>query len=98
MLKRAVPGGTTRWYFAGDFADMTELPTRYDLWGVEHLRKVVAWARERGAERVRLMVHEGNPRAQGAYRKAGFVPSGVLMPFVKDETENEVEFVLEWPS
>ncbi|MFE3161903.1 GNAT family N-acetyltransferase [Streptomyces sp. NPDC059224] len=58
----------------------------------------VAWARERGAERVRLLVHEGNPRAQGAYRKAGFVPSGVLMPFVKDETENEVEFVLEWPS
>lgn len=42
VLKRAVPGGTTRWYFAGDFADMTELPTRYDLWGVEHLRKLVS--------------------------------------------------------
>ncbi|MGW7424270.1 GNAT family N-acetyltransferase [Streptomyces sp. NPDC054813] len=58
----------------------------------------VAWARERGAERVRLLVHQENARAQGAYRKAGFVPSGVLLPFVKDETENEVEFVLEWPS
>jgi GNAT superfamily N-acetyltransferase len=58
----------------------------------------VAWARERGAERVRLLVHQDNARAQGAYRKAGFAPSGVLVPFVKDETENEVEFVLEWPS
>ncbi len=58
----------------------------------------VAWARERGVERVRLLVHEKNPRAQGAYRKAGFVPSGVVVPFFKDETENEVEFVLEQPS
>ncbi|MFD3586999.1 GNAT family N-acetyltransferase [Streptomyces sp. NPDC058683] len=58
----------------------------------------VAWAREQGAERVRLLVHEENARAQGAYRKAGFVPSGVLVPFVKDEAENEVEFVLEWPA
>ncbi|MFE4966012.1 GNAT family N-acetyltransferase [Streptomyces sp. NPDC056660] len=58
----------------------------------------VAWAREQGAERVRLLVHEENARAQAAYRKAGFVPSGVLVPFVKDEAENEVEFVLEWPS
>ncbi|MFJ9708169.1 GNAT family N-acetyltransferase [Streptomyces sp. NPDC101234] len=58
----------------------------------------VAWAREQCAERVRLLVHEENPRAQGAYRKAGFVPSGVLVPFINDEAENEVEFVLEWPS
>ncbi|GGN25200.1 GNAT family N-acetyltransferase [Streptomyces fuscichromogenes] len=56
------------------------------------------WARERGAERVRLLVHGENPRAQGAYRKAGFVPSGVLVPFFKDEAETEVEFVLEWPA
>ncbi|MFI9806709.1 GNAT family N-acetyltransferase [Streptomyces sp. NPDC052301] len=58
----------------------------------------VAWARERGAERVRLLVHEDNERAQGAYRKAGFVPSGVTVPFVKDTAQNELEFVLEWPS
>ncbi|MEU0971372.1 GNAT family N-acetyltransferase [Streptomyces sp. NPDC005917] len=57
----------------------------------------VAWAREQGVERVRLLVHEENARAQGAYRKAGFVPSGVLVPFFKDEAETEVEFVLEWP-
>ncbi|WP_430381508.1 GNAT family N-acetyltransferase [Streptomyces arenae] len=58
----------------------------------------VAWAREQGAERVRLLVHERNPRAQRAYRKAGFVPSGVLVPFDKDDTESELELVLEWPS
>ncbi|MET8802610.1 GNAT family N-acetyltransferase [Streptomyces sp. NPDC004546] len=58
----------------------------------------VAWARERGAERVRLLVHEENARAQGAYRKVGFAPSGVVVPHVRDEAQNEVEFVLEWPS
>ncbi|MEV7322565.1 GNAT family N-acetyltransferase [Streptomyces sp. NPDC093970] len=58
----------------------------------------VDWAWEQGAERVRLLVHEGNPRAQGAYRRAGFVPSGVVVKFDKDETESEMEFVLERPS
>ncbi|EST28113.1 GNAT family N-acetyltransferase [Streptomyces roseochromogenus] len=58
----------------------------------------VAWARERGAERVRLLVHEQNARAQGAYRKVGFVPSGVVVPFFKDQAETEWEFVLEWPT
>ena len=37
---------------------------------------VVAWGVERGVERARLYVHADNGRAQGAYRKAGFVPSG----------------------
>ncbi|GHD99837.1 GNAT family N-acetyltransferase [Streptomyces alanosinicus] len=58
----------------------------------------VVWARERGAQRVRLLVHEDNERARGAYRKAGFMPSGVVVPFFKDEAQNELEFVLEWPS
>ncbi|MFB7506199.1 GNAT family N-acetyltransferase [Streptomyces broussonetiae] len=58
----------------------------------------VEWAREQGARRVRLLVHEDNARAQGAYRKAGFVPSGVCVPFFRDEAQNELEFVLEWPS
>ncbi|MFI2203576.1 GNAT family N-acetyltransferase [Streptomyces sp. NPDC020192] len=57
----------------------------------------VEWAWERGAERMRLHVHEENARAQGAYRKAGFVPSGVEMAFFKDETQNELEFVLGRP-
>ncbi|MFF7976594.1 GNAT family N-acetyltransferase [Streptomyces sp. NPDC007905] len=55
----------------------------------------VAWAWERGAERVRLLVHEDNTRAQGAYRKVGFVPSGVVLSFSKDQAEKELEFVLE---
>ncbi|MFK0111291.1 GNAT family N-acetyltransferase [Streptomyces sp. NPDC091217] len=58
----------------------------------------VAWAREQGAERVRLLVHEDNARAQGAYRKAGFVPSGVTVQLDADEGKTEFEFVLEWPS
>ncbi|MFP3714238.1 GNAT family N-acetyltransferase [Puerhibacterium sp. TATVAM-FAB25] len=37
---------------------------------------VVAWGVEREVERARLYVHADNARAQGAYRKAGFVPSG----------------------
>uniref|UniRef100_UPI0036D7F4CD GNAT family N-acetyltransferase n=1 Tax=Peribacillus butanolivorans TaxID=421767 RepID=UPI0036D7F4CD len=55
----------------------------------------VEWARQRGAERIRLIVHEDNERAQNAYRKAGFAPSGVVMSFSKDEAAKEVEFVLE---
>ncbi|MFE8947723.1 GNAT family N-acetyltransferase [Streptomyces sp. NPDC007856] len=58
----------------------------------------VEWARQRGVERVRLLVHEDNERAQGAYRKAGFVPSGVVVPFVRDTGQNELEFVLQGPS
>ncbi|MEU6553209.1 GNAT family N-acetyltransferase [Streptomyces sp. NPDC046915] len=53
------------------------------------------WAWAQGAERVRLMVHEDNGRAQRFYRRAGFVPSGVTVPFVKDEAQLELEFVLE---
>lgn len=55
----------------------------------------VAWAWERGAERVRLFVHEDNARAQAAYRKIGFAPSGLVVSFSKDEAEKELEFVLE---
>ncbi|MBP2054755.1 GNAT superfamily N-acetyltransferase [Streptomyces griseochromogenes] len=54
-----------------------------------------AWAWQHSAERVRLLVHEDNARAQGAYRKAGFAPSGVVVSFSKDEAEKELEFVLE---
>ncbi|MDQ0991716.1 GNAT family N-acetyltransferase [Streptomyces sp. V3I7] len=53
------------------------------------------WAWQQRAERVRLFVHADNARAQRAYRKAGFVPSGLVVSFVKDETESELEFVLE---
>ncbi|MFE1315942.1 GNAT family N-acetyltransferase [Streptomyces sp. NPDC058755] len=55
----------------------------------------VSWAWERGAEQVRLFVHADNARAQGAYRKVGFAPSGLVVSFEKDEAANELEFVLE---
>lgn len=53
------------------------------------------WAWEVGAERVRLIVHEDNGRAQGLYRKVGFVPSGVRVPLPQAPGESELEFVLE---
>lgn len=53
------------------------------------------WAWGRGAERVRLIVHQDNERAQGFYRKAGFVPSGVVVPLPQADGERELEFVLE---
>ncbi|MEW2290032.1 GNAT family N-acetyltransferase [Streptomyces sp. NPDC047841] len=55
----------------------------------------LAWAWEQRAERVRLFVHEDNARAQTAYRKIGFAPSGLVVSFSKDEAETELEFVLE---
>ncbi|MEV5887512.1 GNAT family N-acetyltransferase [Streptomyces sp. NPDC052020] len=53
----------------------------------------LAWAWGRGAERVRLIVHEDNGRARGCYRKLGFVPSGVSVPMRGAPGENELEFV-----
>ncbi|WP_251094001.1 GNAT family N-acetyltransferase [Streptomyces sp. Caat 7-52] len=55
----------------------------------------VEWAWEQHAERVRLFVHTENARAQGAYRKVGFVPSGLVVSFSKNEAETELELVLE---
>ncbi|MFK4112093.1 GNAT family N-acetyltransferase [Streptomyces sp. NPDC002176] len=55
----------------------------------------VAWAWEQGAERVRLFVHADNPRAQGAYLRAGFKPTGLVLSFSKNEDERELEFALE---
>ena len=41
---------------------------------------VADWAREHGVGRLRLLVHEDNARAQAAYRKLGFAPTGVTVP------------------
>jgi GNAT superfamily N-acetyltransferase len=54
----------------------------------------IEWAWGRGVERVRLIVHEDNGRAQAFYRRAGFVPSGVLVP-LGDGDELELEYELE---
>lgn len=55
----------------------------------------VEWAWAMGAERVRLIVHEDNGRAQRLYRKVGFVPSGVVVPLEQTPGETELEYVLE---
>ncbi|MGW0754875.1 GNAT family N-acetyltransferase [Streptomyces sp. NPDC002814] len=53
------------------------------------------WAWARGAERVRLIVHEDNERAQRLYRKVGFVPTGVTVPLGQANGEHELEFAIE---
>jgi GNAT superfamily N-acetyltransferase len=53
------------------------------------------WAWAQGAERVRLIVHEENGRAQRLYRKVGFVPTGVTVPLHQAPGEVELEFALE---
>ncbi|PPS67604.1 MULTISPECIES: GNAT family N-acetyltransferase [Streptomyces] len=52
------------------------------------------WSWAQGLERVRLIVHEENGRAQRFYRRVGFLPSGVIVP-LGDAGERELEFVLE---
>ncbi|MFG3286354.1 GNAT family N-acetyltransferase [Streptomyces sp. NPDC048111] len=59
----------------------------------------LAWAwelEEPRLERARLFVHENNPRAQGFYRKAGFVPTGVTA-LLGDDGCRDLEMVLERP-
>lgn len=46
------------------------------------------WAVEDGATRLRLLVHEHNDRAQAAYCKIGFTPTGVVVAL---EAGNELE-------
>ncbi|MGW2522475.1 GNAT family N-acetyltransferase [Streptomyces sp. NPDC001617] len=53
------------------------------------------WAWAQGAERVRLIVHEDNGRAQRLYRKVGFVPTGAMVPLEQASGESELEFALE---
>ncbi|MET9777319.1 GNAT family N-acetyltransferase [Streptomyces sp. NPDC006367] len=53
------------------------------------------WAWSAGAQRVRLFVHEDNGRAQGAYRKAGLVPSGRTVRLEGKPEETELEFVVD---
>ncbi|WP_456789819.1 GNAT family N-acetyltransferase, partial [Cellulomonas sp. P5_C5] len=40
------------------------------------LEAAAQWARDLGFDELTLGVHQDNARAQGAYRRAGFVPSG----------------------
>ncbi|MGI5456024.1 GNAT family N-acetyltransferase [Streptomyces sp. CA-249302] len=53
------------------------------------------WAWARGVERVRLIVHEHNGRAQRLYKKVGFVATGVTVPVGEGTAEVELELAVE---
>ncbi|MFD9260635.1 GNAT family N-acetyltransferase [Streptomyces sp. NPDC059538] len=58
-----------------------------------------AWGLEEPAlERVRLFVHEDNPRAAAFYRRYGFRPSGVVVPTPGNADAKELEHVLQRPA
>ncbi|MZD04930.1 GNAT family N-acetyltransferase [Streptomyces sp. SID5785] len=58
----------------------------------------VAWARGlEGLRRVRLHVHEDNARAEGFYRKFGFVLTGEAVPNPGDPSKSDREMVLAEP-
>ncbi|PCG81874.1 GNAT family N-acetyltransferase [Streptomyces sp. WZ.A104] len=61
-------------------------------------REAVDWAWSLSAprlERVRLYVHENNPRAAAFYRRFGFVPSGQRIAAPGGRGEWELEYVIE---
>ena len=62
------------------------------------VEQVVAWARERSAARLRLLVHESNLPAQRAYARLGFVPTGHREPYPLDPTTDEVELARPLPA
>lgn len=59
--------------------------------------EALQWAWGMDVERVRLIVHEDNGRAQRFYRRVGFVPSGRTVPLDARPDETELEYVLEHP-
>ncbi|MFJ4972323.1 GNAT family N-acetyltransferase [Streptomyces sp. NPDC088755] len=61
-------------------------------------REAVDWAWSLSAprlERIRLYVHEDNPRAAAFYRRFGFVPSGQRTPTPGDQGAWELEYMIE---
>ncbi|QNE75959.1 GNAT family N-acetyltransferase [Streptomyces finlayi] len=64
----------------------------------ELFRSAIEWSwslAEPRVERVRLYVHERNPRAAAAYRRIGFVPSGQTVAVPHDPDARELEYVIE---
>ncbi|TPQ17583.1 GNAT family N-acetyltransferase [Streptomyces sporangiiformans] len=60
--------------------------------------RALEWAWDvAGVERVRLFVHERNARAEGFYRKIGFVPTGNTVSVPGDPGARELEFVMKRP-
>nr|WSX51091.1 GNAT family N-acetyltransferase [Streptomyces sp. NBC_00974] len=57
-----------------------------------------SWSLEEPAlERVRLFVHEDNPRAAAFYRRFGFTESGNVVPMPNDPSAKELEYVFARP-
>ncbi|MEU1472934.1 GNAT family N-acetyltransferase [Streptomyces sp. NPDC005761] len=48
-------------------------------------------------ERVRLYVHEHNPRAEALYRRIGFLPTGGSVPMPGDPATRDVEYAVARP-
>ncbi|THA65024.1 GNAT family N-acetyltransferase [Streptomyces sp. A0642] len=66
----------------------------------ELFRAGLDWAWSLGEpliERVRLYVHEDNPRAAAVYRRIGFVPTGESVPMPGDPTARELEYAVARP-
>jgi GNAT superfamily N-acetyltransferase len=65
----------------------------------ELLRKAIEWSWElpEKVDRVRLWVHENNPRAQALYGRLGFSPSGRTGDFRSGVPQSEYEMVLPRP-
>ncbi|MFF8596721.1 GNAT family N-acetyltransferase [Streptomyces sp. NPDC015220] len=59
--------------------------------------EAVQWAWAIGVERIRLIVHEDNGRAQRFYRRVGFLPTGRTVPLAGKPGETELEYALERP-
>ncbi|MFD0023323.1 GNAT family N-acetyltransferase [Streptomyces sp. NPDC058382] len=63
-------------------------------------RAATEWAWSLGEpriERVRLYVHENNPRAAAFYRRIGFTPTGKTAPVPGDPSAVEVEYAVPRP-
>ncbi|ROQ67350.1 ribosomal protein S18 acetylase RimI-like enzyme [Streptomyces sp. 840.1] len=66
----------------------------------ELFRAGMDWAWSLGEpliERVRLHVHENNPRASAFYRRIGFVPTGETVPMQGDPATLELEYAVARP-
>ncbi|MFF2013277.1 GNAT family N-acetyltransferase [Streptomyces sp. NPDC058195] len=64
----------------------------------ELFRVAMDWAwslAEPRIERVRLYVHEDNPRAAAFYRRIGFSPTGRTVPMPGDPSSREIEHAVE---
>ncbi|MDY0813862.1 GNAT family N-acetyltransferase [Kitasatospora purpeofusca] len=58
------------------------------------LDAIIAWARETGARRLLLTVHEDNARAAAFYRRRGFEFTGGTKPYPLDPAARELEMAL----